>query len=311
MALTLDEINAATREYYLTSGAVDNFYKSNVLVFRLMNNKRTIDGGKAIRVPIWHGSPQGGAFGVNDTFDTTRRDQINAAEYQWKYYYEPTTYDLKDATENNGVSAEVDIVLTKVEMMNKAIMEKIGTDLYTDNSSNTKKVTGLQEMLNSTTTTAYGGIQEADLAVWTPGAVTTTTEALTLSAMRTMRTNAKVGDSAGDIPSLYITTDILRDKYESLLQPQQRFEDPDMAKAGFRTLMFGDAGVVSDGKCPSGFMFALNENYMQWVSHSDFDMQRSEWMRPTNQYKYTTQVINAGNLTCSRREAHVSHSNLS
>ncbi len=312
MALTLDEIQSLTQDFWYKK-AYDNYFKSNVLMYRLLKNGKTASGGEKIRIPIWYGKPVGGAFGENSTFDTTRRDQHNAARYDWAYYYEPTTYGMKDKVQNTGPQAQVDIVMSKLNMMQKAIRDKMADDIYDSLSQGaTKPLTGIQSMINSTSATKYGGIAENDIPEWKPGAVTTTTESLTLPVMRKMKRDAKVGDANDDRPSIYITTDTLRDSYEALLQPQKRFNDDNLASAGFDNLLFdGRRPVVGDGKCPSGFMFGLNENYLDMQSHSDFKFHHEPWMRPTNQYLFTMQVIWVGNLVCMRRDAHVSHSNLS
>ena len=310
MALTLNEIQSTTQDFWYPR-AYDNYFTSNILMYRLLKNGNTASGGEKIRVPIWYGSPVGGAFGENSTFDTTRRDQHNASRYDWAYYYEPVTYGLKDKVQNAGTAQEIDIVMSKLDMAQSAIRDTMAADLYLALSQGaTKPITGLQAMINSTSATTYGGIAEDDLSEWAPGAVTTTTEALTLPVMRTMKRNGKVG-SQGENPSLYITTDALRDAYEALLQPQQRFSDAGLASAGFSNLLFDQKPVVGDGKCPSGFMFALNEKYMDFQSHGDFKFHAEPWMRPTNQYLFTMQLIWVGNLVCKRRSAHVSHSNLS
>lgn len=311
MALTLDEIQSITQDFWYPN-AKDNYYKANVLMQRLLKNGRTVSGGEKIRQPLWHGNPVGGAFGENSTFDTTRRDQINAARFDWAYYYEPVTYGMKDKVQNSGPEAEVNGVMTKLNMAQNAIRDKMGDDLYLSLAQGaTKPITGLQAMINSTSSTAYGGIAEDDLSEWAPAAVTTTSEALTLPVMRTMKRAAKVGNSGEEKPTIYITTDQGRDTYEALLQPQQRFSDPKLAAAGFDNLTFdGGKPVVGDTKCPDGFMFGLNENYLEFVSHKDFKFHAEPWMRPTNQYLFTMQLIWVGNLICSRRGAHVSHSNL-
>lgn len=311
MALTLDEMQSITQDFWFP-GAVDNFYKANVLMQRLLKNGRTATGGLKIRQPIFHGNPVGGAFGENTKFDTTRRDQINAARYDWAYYYEPVTYSLKDKVENSGPEAEVSSVMTKLNMAQNAIRDSMGDDVYLSlTQGENKPLTGLQAMINSTTSTAYGTISEDNLAEWKPAAVTTTSEALTLPVMRKMKRDAKVGNSGEEKPTIYLTTDAGRDAYEALLQPQQRFTDSKLAAAGFDNLTFdGGKPVVGDTKCPDGFMFGLNENFIEFVSHVDFKFHAEPWMRPTNAYLFTMQLIWVGNMTCARRSAQVSHSNL-
>lgn len=313
MALALNEIQSLTTDFWYPR-AYDNYFKSNVLIYRLLKNGKKVSGGEKIRVPIWYGDPKGGAFGYNTTFNTSHYEAHTAARFDWALYYEPCTYGIKDKIENAGPQAEVDLINSKLDMMQKAIRDSMADGIYSDGTGggDTKPLTGLLAMINSTSSTSYGTIAEDDLAEWAPGAVTTTSESLTLTVMRALKRACKVGDAPEDRPTIYITTDALRDAYEGLLQPQQRFNDSKLAAAGFENLTFdGGRPVVGDTKCPSGYMFALNENYLDMQSHQDFFFKHTEWMRPTDEWKYTMQVVWTGNLVCKRRSAHGYHSNLS
>ena len=314
MALNLDEIQALTRDYWYPR-AYDNYFTSNVLTYRMLRDGKKLSGGDKIRVPIYHGGPHGGAFGVNTTFNTARFDDHNAARYDWAKQYEPVTYNINDKIKNAGPQAEVDLVMNKLDMAQKGIRDNMALEIYGDGtptSPGTDPITGLFAMINATTTTAYGELQEADIAEWKPGAVTLTTESLTLPVMRRLRTACEFGDGPVDSPTLFVTTKALLDTFRGLLQPQQRFgSDDNIAKAGFRNIEFEGVPVVADGKCTAGLMFALNENYLDFQSHQDFMFHHEPWMRPTNQYMYTMQIIWVGNLVCLRRDAHGYHSNLS
>ncbi|MCK5237397.1 MAG: phage major capsid protein, partial [Deltaproteobacteria bacterium] len=234
MALTLNEIQSTTNEYFLSAEAVDNFYKSNALMFRLSANKKMVDGGRKLKQPLWHAGPGGGAFDANSKFNTQKRQKINAALFDWAKNYEPETYDIDDSIENTGVAAEVDIIMNKLRMMETALMWTMGTQVYGDGTGSPTPITGLLAMLDSTTTTAYGGIQESDLAVWAPGATITTGGTLTLNKMRELRRSCKVSNAKSGMPTIYMTTDTLHDKYDSLLQPQQRYaNNEELANAGF------------------------------------------------------------------------------
>ncbi len=312
MALTLDEIQSTTQEFWYPK-AKDLYYTGNILMYRLLQKAQRIPGGDKIRVVLHYGPPRGGAFGPNSVFDTNRYDSFNAARFDWAAYYEPCTYDLQDKIKNAGPQQEIDIVMTKLDMTQKAIKESMTTDLYSTGVAvgDEWPMTGLLAMINSTTSTKYGDIAQDDLALWAPGAVTTTSEAVTLARMRTLRDACQVGDGNTEIPTIYITTPALKSAFTALLTPQQRYEDADLAKVGFKNIEFEGVPVVSDMKCLSGYMFALNETYLDFRVHTDFDFHHEPWMRPTNQYKFTMQIIWAGNLVCLRRKAHGYHSNFS
>ena len=312
MALTLDEIQSTTNDFWLPK-AVDQYYHSNVLIYRMLRQGAKVSGGEKIRQVLHYGAPKGGAFGPNSRFDTTRRDDLNAARFAWALYYEPVTYDIFDKIQNAGTSAEIDIVMTKLNMSQKAIRDSMGNAIYGTGVAvdDERPITGLKAMINSTSSTTYGTISEDDMAEWAPGAVTTTTESLTLPVMRTLTNACEAGDGAEADPTIYITTKALHSVFKGLLQPQQRYSDDKLASAGFKNIQFEGIPVVKDGKCDDGFMYALNENYMGFKTHNDFMFKHTDWMRPTDEYKFTMQVMWVGNMICKRRDAHGYHSNLS
>lgn len=313
MALELNEIEALTQDFWYPR-AYDNYFTGNVLCYRLLKKGSKAPGGVKIRVPIYYGGPHGGPFGTNSAFDTTKYDDHNAARFEWTKYYEPCTYDMDDELMNSGPQAEVDLVMSKLKMMQKGIRDQMAEGIYSDGSliNGVKQIDGLFAMINSSSSTAYGSLTEDDLSEWKPGAVTTTTEALSLPVLRALRTACEFGNGMEDSPTLFITTPELLDVFRGILQSQQRFTtNEDLAKVGFRNIEFEGVPVVSDHKCPDGYFIALNENYMEMKSSSKYFFKRSKWMRPTNQLKYTLQVVWAGNMVCMRRDAHGYHSNLS
>lgn len=312
MALTETELNAVSDVYWQSGGAVDQFFKGNVLMYRMLKKGNKYPGGKKIKQILEYGEPHGGSFNSVSTFDTNKYEEFTAAFFKAAYYYEPITYDIDDEVENAGDAQKVDLITSKLKGAQKKIRSKMADDLYASTSygSTGRKILGLPAMI-STATTSYGEISSTDLPEWTAGAVTTTTESLTLSKLRTLNTSCVVGDDPGDEPTINVTTRTLMDVVKSQTLPHLKLENSDLADFGFKNVIFEGKPVVADYKCTSGVLWALNENYMDFKSHSGFFFKREPWMRPTNAYKFTTQIIWVGQLVCKRRNAHGYHSNLS
>lgn len=315
MALSRTELESVTNDYFLLDGgkAWDQYFLSNYLINRSMKKPlKKLSGGKQIKIPLTYDKLQGGSFSGLDTFDISRQDITNSALFDWKNYYVNVTVTFDDETENAGPEEMVDLVVTKLENAQMTIQDDLGDDLYGDGTANGSKVlTGLLALFNTTTTTAYGDIQQADMAKWS-ASVTTTSEAFTSPVIRTMRTNAKVGDGIMDKPRLIVTTDTLFDNWLNQLQAHQRMASPQAAKAGFDGVQLLDqAEIFSDGKCPSGYAFALNEKHWGFVVHNRAFFARSQWKVPTNQPYKAMQIFWKGNMVCTRRNAHNAHTNLS
>ena len=167
MALELDEIQALTQDKWYPR-AYDNYFTSNVLVYRLLREGKKLDGGVKIRVPIYYGGPHGGAFGASTTFNTTRFDDHNAARFSWAKQYEPVTYNINDKIQNVGIPQQVDLVMNKLDMAQKGIRDNMAAEVYGDGTGTpgTDPITGLFAMINSSTSTSYGELTEDDIAEW-------------------------------------------------------------------------------------------------------------------------------------------------
>lgn len=308
MALSVNEIEALTQDYW-EPGAHDQFFTDNVLCYRLLKKGKKYAGGKKLRVQVAYGQPQGGTFNAASTFKTAKVEEHTAAFWTQASYYEYTTYDFDDMTMNAGEAQQIDLVMTKLDSLADKIKWNMGTDIYTSASAgpNGRSIAGLAWMINTNT---YGEIAPADLAEWTAGSIVTTATPITFGIIRTLRTACKVGLTR-EKPGLLITTDTLLDYLKSLLQPSMRYENEDMADVGFVNIGFEAAGlIVADGKCPSGYFYALNEDYLDFKSHNDFFFKREPWKEPYDKPFFTTRVIWVGQLLCKRRNAHGYHSGL-
>ena len=312
MALTLNEIESTTQEFW-EKGAADVYYKGNVLIYTMLKDAKPWDGGTYIRQVLDYGQPLGSDFNASSTFNTNKVETMTAARWTPAYYYEPITYDIDDVVKNAGVAQEVDIVNQKLTKAAKHIRSKLADALYAYDTVGTgygasgKKLVGLLGMISASVT--YGGIAVADLAEWTAGAVTATAEPITFSTIDALLTSCLVGDDMGDEPNLLITTRTLFSAIRNLTLPHLRLEHGDLADVGVKNIDYLGNPIVRDYKCPSGYFFALNKNYMGFRVHKDFNFKRSPWARPTDQYLFTCQIIAVLQMICKRRDAHGYHSN--
>jgi len=314
MALTRSELESITRDHWVTDNgkAFDNYFTSNYLIFRVMKKpKYRPAGGVQIKVPLTYDRLTGGSFDGTDQFDVARKDIINSALFDWRHYYVNVTIVWTEELENAGPEEEVDMVLTKLDNAQETIRWDLGDGLYSDGSGNAQKdLDGLEALFDPVTSTPYGAIANDDMPTWSAG-VDTTAEPLTSAVLRAMRTAAKIGDGSNDKPKLIVTTDDLLDSWLNQLQTQQRFQSPQAAKAGFDgVFMIDQAEIFSDGKCPAGNCYALNDRHWGFAVHRSGMFVRTAWKVPTNQAVKSMQILWKGNMICTRRNSHYKHSNL-
>jgi hypothetical protein len=308
MALTLTELQSIT-DYYVDSTDNDIYFKSNVLLYKLLSMGKTIPGGKKIQVVLEYDKGNTGSYGATTKLPLSKKEIYNAAFFRWAAYYGGVTVDLDDQRQNSGDLAIVNMVNGKLKNAQKGIRKEMATDVYASASS-TDALLGLGDLFNTTTSTAYGEIKEADMAVWKAN-LDATGENISFKVMQKIRRAASVDDNTEGKPNLYITTETLKDGFEASLQTQARYSDVSLVNAGFDNILFGGAPVVADNKQTAGVCDALNLRYLDIETHKDYNFTKPKWTSPIDQPDTQVAFIRwGGQLVCRNRAAHARHTGL-
>lgn len=325
MALTYAELEAITRDYFKVDNkkAVDIYFKTSFWLDYFMNKKKGLwerpNGGKNIRIPLEYDGQEGGFFTRSSVLSSNDRQSVNAALFGWKHAYGNATIYLTDELENAGEYAEVQMVTQRIAGAQKTATKKLAENVYNASGDGGEAITGLLSLCNTTTTVAYGGIQEADLVSadgtkpWKAN-LTTTTEGVSLAVIRTLASTAKLYDGPDGKPDVGTTTETLFNIISGILQVQQRFtSDADTVKAGFTNLTFEQKIIAADDYCPSGYMFLSNSKFIGFAVHTQGYFVRTAWgdLLVTGVPAKSMKIFWHGNMICSNRKAHIGHSNLS
>ena len=288
MALTYNEISAITEKYFKPK-LVDNIFKSNVLLSRLRDKQEKLDGGERVLMPVAYAvTSAAGSYVGADTLSTTPNDQVTSAEYVWKQYYGNITITGLDELKNSGDAAKVSFVKSKVQLAEKSLAYTMGADVYTGTSA--AALVGLQTMISTSRT--YGGI-DSSTYTWWDAQVDSTTTTLTIPKMESLFGLCTIGNVH---PTLMVTTQAIWDSYFSLLQPQQRFMDSKVADAGWTNVTFRGVPVIVDNRCPTSYLFMVNEDYVKLYTHSKRDFKLEPFIKPVNQDVATAKIYWAGLL---------------
>ena len=324
MSLTYEEIESITNDYFITDGgkAVDIYFNTSFFLNYLLKQKKGIwerpEGGEKIRIPLEYDGQEANFYVKGETLSSDDRESINAAYFDFKHAYGNATVYRIDELKNAGRYAEVQMVVQRVSGAQKSLTKLLDGSIYDSPGGASARLTGFRACCNETTTTAYGGIQEADLVAqdgdypW-EGKLDSTTEALTLNVIRTLCSDAKVRDGKGGQPDLIVTTETLWNVLSDILQVQQRFtEGVETAKAGFTGLNFEGKDIFPDDFCPSGYLFGVNSNHYGFAVHRKGLFMRSKWKHiPDSAEDRSMKIYFDGNAVCNNRKAHKGHSNLS
>lgn len=322
MALTYGEMEAVTKNWFLSKEAQDIYSQESFLVNYLLKQQkglfRKVGGGRYIDIPLFYDLQNGGFYAKGDTLNSDDVTAVNKAQFAIKHVYGNATYYRIDRLENNGEYADVDLLTTRISGAQKKVSATIAGSIYDSPGGSSSRLTGLRALCNETSTTAYGGIAEDDLVAtdgtkpW-EGKMSSTTTAVSLDLILTLRRLAKVGDGPKGKPDLVVTTETIFQKFLSLLQIQQRLtEGKETAKAGFTGVWYAGCDIFPDDYCPSSHVFALNSNHLGIAIHKDGDFVRLPWsMVPDSPDDRTMKIFLDCNLITNNRKAHQGYSAVS
>jgi hypothetical protein len=269
----MDNIVSTTLERYFTSGkATDNiFARTAVLDFLKRRAKINGQGGRNAVIPVM--GAQNSTFQNYSGYDqlTPAVDEImDTAEYQWKQsaIYVPMS-GLEEA-KNTGDKAVVNLLRAKTENAEMTAAETFEDQLFNATTAGTgdawsvagKDWVGLAEIVG---TGAHAGID----AAWWASPIEATVEALDLPMLSNMYNSVSYGSDKCDFE---VTTQVLYEKYESILQDNQRFTDATTGKAGFDNLMHKGGVVVWSDYTPAGEWYFLNSR------HINLTVLSNKWM---------------------------------
>lgn len=316
----LNALSSITRRH-LQKEVVDQFYRSNVLFYRLNESgKKVIDGGTQIEQPLlWTRFDAATWYQGFDVLNTTPQDVLRNAAYDWKNLAVAITIDNPTLQKNDSPESIANLLTVYTEAARMEAEDKIGSGLFSDAVTNTKELDGFQGAIdNGTVAATYGGITNRTTtnAFWQPraGALDTTTTTLSLAAMQTVFGAASDGARH---PTVLIGTQANYNRYWNLLQVQQRFpsqpqgQDEQLAKAGFTNLLFNNVPFVVDSHVNTtragttgDHLYFINEEFILLKVKRGQDMTMDDAVRPVNQDAFVIWLKWMGALVFSNLATH-------
>jgi hypothetical protein len=295
MSLPYDEIAATTLDFFAPN-IKDNIFKSNALFQRMQKNHYpSYSGGPNIRVPLaFAATSASGWYTGMQTLSVVANDQITAAVYVPKNVYASIVISRTDELANSGKEQVVNFVMAKVQLAEKTIKDNMGTGLFSDGTTNTQSIAGLRNIVG--TSSSCGGIDSSSYSWW--DAQLDTTTAMSTPLLQYLEGLCTINN---DKPTIYVTNQTIYNKVYNQFQPQQRFQDEDVANAGFTSILFNGKPIVVDYHSPSGYFWALNENYLDLYHHKDEDFRLEPFRKPVNQNGSFAQIFWTGAFTTSNR----------
>lgn len=284
----------------------DNIFKKNVLLDHMKENGgiEYLDGGRQIVVPLMHGvNDSVMAFSGTDNLNVNYQNGIDAATYDWKLYNVSVIITKEDELKNKGRSQVISLLKAKIMQAENSLSERLNNDLFNGAASDSKEITGIKTVVE---TGDLGGIAGAT-HTWWQAYEENTGATLTVAQIRTGMNTVNLGN--GGKCSIMVTTQLLHEKYESLLTATLQYntqaskEMKRMGDAGFLALGFRGVPVVFDEAVDAGEWFFLNTENLKLYVHKDANFEVVKKGEPTDQHVSVQHIMFMGNTGTNRRKS--------
>jgi hypothetical protein len=273
-------------------------------------------GGDFITCPIEYAlNTTVASYSDLDVISTTRSDNFDRYEAQWKEYAGTYTQSDLESDRNAGEGQVFDLRAAKLENLKNSIKATFNADLLGVGTANSSKVfTGLQTLVNTVPTS--GTVQGIDRGSYTFARNITVTGTQTTSAFDNLRATMRSGYNqasngiSGDHPTFGLTTRTIFEGFEGLLLANERFADKTSGDGSFKNevLKFKGMLLAFDNDCLSGALYMLNEKYLKLVYKSGAWMKAQPSQRPVNQTADIVVIRTMANLfTTNPRRLAVIH----
>jgi hypothetical protein len=264
------------------------------------------EGGHAIITRVRLGAHDGAKRGAGpfDTHSTAPDDNTRFAESNWTFYTHALAVAEHDIRINRGDSAIASFLEDQTTSVMLSLADMVATDLHATTGA-ANALTSIDDLISANDTvqglsgatyTKYNsrGVSPRGTA---PGSVSFASGGFAAQGLPDMRTCYNNASEGMIQPNVVITTYDTHERYEGVLQPQERFQGAvKTADGSFASLAFRSTPVVADPKAASGSMYMLKVGKgglrLKTLNGADFSF--GDWKPSSNQ----NTMVRPLELTC-------------
>ena len=269
--------------------AADNVTRNSALLNRISKrgNARPFSGGREIWQEIEYA--ENGTVGWYSGYQVLNVSPTNiytAATFPIRQAAAAVSISGLEELQNSGEEQMIDLLRGRISNAERTLFDLIAYGVYSDGTT-TNSIGGLQYLIATNPAQTVGGIDGNTWTFWKNiayGAVTDGGAATTSANIRRYMDSIYVQLVRGtDRPDLIVGDNTTWRLFNESLQPIQRITNAEMANAGFSTITYMDnipvvldggfqgysGDVIPIGGVPSGYMYFLNTQYVQYRPHSD------------------------------------------
>lgn len=262
--------------------------------------------GSHFEIPIQYGKLKQNQkwFGRGDTFGEAEAEFMTRLEFGTKNLGDSIVRFWDDERKNKGEAKILDYVESVIDNHKASLAETLGEALWEDTDGTGKAITTLPELFpNDPTTGTIGGIDRSKntyLRNQYKDFAGLTIDANLLDEMETMWNNCSKWKTKGrKVPDVIITTQTIYERYTKLARALGVYEFNSNSRRvdlGMGEASFKGAEMFWDPDCPSGTMYFLNTDTLEFPYDPDYYMQMTEWKSKHNGLERYAQIVTVCNL---------------
>jgi len=201
------------------------------------------------------------------------QDPIRQVAWTWKTIDGSVPIFVDDERKNRGEARVVDLAEALIDNLRNTMTERIGKALYNNANTNPLSLDGLETICS-----ASNVYPAPDDRAQVPGIDRSVSanafwRAIVMDTAQTWKLNQGneswlhgymmvTRGSSIEQPNIILCSPELWEAYDSMLMASQRFENPELAEAGFRNLMYKNCAVIADFNITAGTTYILNTKYL-------------------------------------------------
>jgi len=288
----------------------DNISSRTALLYRLKDMGAIIKtGGKPhLRFNILKELPTAVGYTDLDTLTPVRGDPTTSAIFEWKQIACPVQVsglDMIKVPEGN----EIDLVEMFLQSAEIAMRDSIGGSTLGIFSSaaedDLRKITGLQNMLTSSTTTGtVGNLSRVTTTAWRHQSANVSSD-FSANGLARIRTLYRQCSRFDETPDTIVLTGSAMDNFESNLQGTLTMNmplvgvgagDERMLDVGYSNIRYKGALVFADDGCPANYGYFLNlAKYYRLFVREGRDAEIGDFVKSQGRDDLVTYILWAGN----------------
>lgn len=314
-AIGQDQLSALVRHHVIPV-LTDNIYGQIPVFMRLIRgNKRTVEGGRWIEVPvIYKKAGVGGSYRGAEVLTMAQFEDTKNAYFNWKQYFVPVVIDGLTLVMVDSTLAIVNYVKKQMKSAEMYMADLLSTAIW-NASPGSKDLDSLALAVDSTGT--YGGLDRS-VDTWWASPETTGATTLSYSTLNGAFMNASVG---GRHPTVICSRKDQYNRYYTVNAGKSNFYvNPTgaselTANGGFVNQVFNGVPWLVDDMVPQSNstdsdIFMLNEEFLDIVVSPRGDFVFKDFVEPSNQDAIMGRLTFTGNVISSSSRVHAKMSNV-